>query len=255
MTDNSQKNRPNKKNGQIKLGARFYILICILVLFIGLLFIIPDVRAFIERLWHVMKNPDDLQQYIREEGKWAPLVFIFVQILQVIIAPIPGNVTTLVGGLLFGYTLGFIYGATGLIIGSSLAFGLARYYGKPVIIRFAGMERYEKYSRLFTKKGRVLLFMLFLMPFFPDDILCLIAGVSSMTYWNFLLFVIFGRLPGVFVTVFIGSGSLKLPVFAWVLLGLGTGVVLYFSARYGEKIEDFLLTKLKKLSKSDLKGD
>ena len=110
MTDNSQKNRPNKKNGQIKLGARFYILLGILVLFIGLLFIIPDVRAFIERLWHVMKNPDDLQQYIREEGKWAPLVFIFVQILQVIIAPIPGNVTTLVGGLLFGYTLGFIYG-------------------------------------------------------------------------------------------------------------------------------------------------
>jgi hypothetical protein len=79
--------------------------------------------------------------------------------------------------------------------------------------------------------------------------------VAFMTYWNFLLFVIFGRLPGVFVTVFIGSGSLKLPVFAWVLLGLGTGVVLYFSARYGEKIEDFLLTKLKKLSKSDLKGD
>lgn len=245
MAQDPKRNENDRKKDRPKLGARFYVLLAILLVIIALLFL-PGVRSFIKSFIHIMKDPDEFQEAVRREGKWAPLVFILIQIVQVIIAPIPGNVTTLAGGLLFGSGLGFLYGSIGLVIGSSFAFGLTRFYGKPFIIKFSGEENYNKYSTLFTKKGRILLFIIFLMPFFPDDMLCLLAGVSSMTYINFLLFVIFARLPGVLVSVYIGSGSLNLPVWAWIVLGIVTAILIYVSARYGDKIEHVLLTKLKK---------
>ncbi len=227
---------------------RFYILLMIIVM-LASLFLVPQVRSFTGRFIKAMSNPDQLQDYIRREGKWAPFIFIFIQTMQVIIAPIPGNVTTLAGGLMFGSTLGFIYGSIGLIIGSTTAFYLARFYGKPFVIKIAGADNYEKYSKYFTKKSRLVLFLLFLFPFFPDDMLCFLAGISTLTFGTFILFVILARLPGVYVSVFIGSGSLNLPVWSWILIAAISLSLIYFSARYGDKIEDAILTKIKKVFK------
>lgn len=248
MGQEIKSNGDQVKTGRKKPRARFYILLGILLVLITLL-LIPEVRSFLTQFIQIMKDPDEFQETVRREGKWAPFVFILIQTVQVIIAPIPGNVTTLAGGLLFGPVLGFIYGSIGLVLGSSLTFGIARYYGKPLIIKLAGEEKYNKYSTLFTKKGRILLFFIFLMPFFPDDMLCLIAGVSSMTYINFLLFVLFGRLPGVLVSVYIGSGSLSMPIPAWIALFVLTAAMIYLSAQYGDRIEDALLSKIKRIFK------
>lgn len=224
---------------------RFYTLLGVVVAFI-VLFFIPGFRSFAISFFRIVQNPDELQETIRHKGPWAPFLFIFIQTLQVVIAPIPGNVTTMAGGLLFGPVLGFLYGSIGLILGSSSAFFIARFYGTPFVIKFAGKENYEKYSRYLTKKSQLALFLLFLLPFFPDDMLCILAGISSLSYGTFLLFVIFARLPGVYVSVFIGNGTLKLPVWAWIIIGVFSLALVYVSARYGDKIQDAFLSKMKK---------
>lgn len=136
-----------------------------------------------------------LAQYIKTFGPYGPIVFIGLQVLQVVAAPIPGEATGLIGGYLFGTFWGLIYSTIGLTIGSCLAFGLGRWLGHHFVQRFVNQENYQKFVFLTRAQGKWVTFLLFLIPGFPKDFLCYILGISPLPFGTFFLLSTVGRIP------------------------------------------------------------
>ena len=125
--------------------------------------------------------------FIKSFGPWSVLVFIFFQILQVILAPIPGEATGVIGGYLYGPILGTLYSTIGLALGSWLAFCLAHIFGEPLVEKIVKPETLRKYDSFLEHKGRFVIFILFLIPGFPKDALSYILGLSHMRALPFIV--------------------------------------------------------------------
>jgi len=138
----------------------------------------------------------EVRRFLARFGSFAPVVFITLQALQVIIAPIPGEATGFLGGMLFGTWLSFIYSTIGLTLGSAVAFLLGRWLGLPLVRRLVSDEVYHKFDFLARTGGELVTLILFIIPGFPKDYLCFILGVSPLPFGTFLVLTTFGRMPG-----------------------------------------------------------
>ena len=152
---------------------------------------------------------DTLQSFLLQFGIWTPLVFFLLQLLQIIIAPIPGGTVGLVGGALFGTVGGFLISAAGTAIGSIIVFILAKRFGRPFVVKFVSAELIEKYDHIKESRLNTVLFLIFLFPLFPDDMLCFIAGLSTMPLKTFIIIVLLARTPSVFINNMIGAGIMN----------------------------------------------
>jgi uncharacterized membrane protein YdjX (TVP38/TMEM64 family) len=137
-----------------------------------------------------------LMKFIHEHRANAALIFIGLQILQVVAAPVPGEVTGFVGGVFFGTASGILYSTIGLTLGSWLAFVLARLAGRPLVEMVAKAETIKRYDYIMKHKGLFLAFLMFLIPGFPKDILCYLLGLGHMGQRDFLIVSTSGRLLG-----------------------------------------------------------
>jgi uncharacterized membrane protein YdjX (TVP38/TMEM64 family) len=154
---------------------------------------------------------------IRSYHPYDEVVFIALQILQVALAPIPGEFTGIIGGYLFGPLLGTIYSTIGLTIGSWLAFVIARIFGLPLVERIVKPETIRKYDYALEHQGVLISFVLFLIPGFPKDCLCYILGLSHMKTWKFLIISTIGRLLGT-VMLSVGGGLARNDNYKTVLI-------------------------------------
>lgn len=153
----------------------------------------------------ILNNPEQTRKLIVAAGAWGPLVFIMLQVAQVLIAPIPGQVVGFVGGYLFGPFWGLVYTLIGAGIGFTLIFILARKLGRPFVERFIKKELLEKFDHLTNDKGVWVFFLIFLLPAFPDDAISLIAGLTTIKISTLILISLAGRLPGYAILSYTGS--------------------------------------------------
>lgn len=137
-----------------------------------------------------------LLHFINEHRAYAAFIFIGLQVLQVVAAPVPGEMTGFVGGMLFGTTAGIFYSTIGLALGSWIAFMLARLAGRPLVEMVVKAETIKRYDYVMKHKGLFLAFLMFLIPGFPKDILCYLLGLGHMGQRDFLLVSTSGRLLG-----------------------------------------------------------
>ena len=193
------------------------------------------------RGWMSMFNSvGELQEYVSGYGAWAPLVFFALQVIQVILAPVPGSVTTLFGGIFFGFWKAMIISVAAVLVGSIILFLLAKYLGRPLVTRLIGEKRVEKYMEKMSARQFWVLFMMFLMPFFPDDVLCLMAGLTAIKLPGFALLVLVTRPWGLVFSALVGSGVITIPIWGWVLIGLASAALLFISIRYPDKLEEWM---------------
>jgi uncharacterized membrane protein YdjX (TVP38/TMEM64 family) len=172
---------------------------------------------------------------INSYSPYDVFVFIGLQILQVVFAPIPGEATGLIGGFLYGPFLGTIYSTIGLTIGSWAAFITARFFGLPFVEKAVNPETIKKYDYLLEHKGAVIAFVLFLLPGFPKDYLCFIMGLSHMRIGMFLLVSTVGRLFGTILLSVCGSYA-RNNEYAALFIAFGiTGVILLIAYLYKDK--------------------
>ena len=134
--------------------------------------------------------------FIKSFGPLSVVVFTGIQILQVLVAPIPGEVSGFIGGYVYGIVLGTLYSTIGLTIGSWLAFTLSRTLGLPFVERIVSPEIIRKYDHIMMRQGPWVAFLLFLIPGFPKDALCYVLGLSHIRIGIFLLISTLGRLLG-----------------------------------------------------------
>lgn len=194
----------------------------------------------------LFESKESFQQYVASFGAWAPLAFFALQFFQVIISPIPGSVTTLAGGVLFGFFYGFLLSFAAVFLGSLGAFLLGKKFGRPLVERIAGKNVVEKYMDTVSSRQRILLIFMFLFPFFPDDILCLIAGLSALNLPSFALIVILTRPWGLLFSALVGSGLISVPMWAWIVIGGLAIILLILATKYAPLIEKRTHTWLKK---------
>lgn len=154
----------------------------------------------------ILEDADKTRELIRGFGIWSPIIFIIFQILQVFFAPIPGQATGLLGGYLFGTIWGTVYTMVGAIIGFTAIFILTRRLGRPFVEYFVSDNILEKFDYLSNTKGIIALFVIFLLPAFPDDAICYIAGLTKIKIRTLILISVIGRLPGYVILSLIGSG-------------------------------------------------
>ena len=161
-------------------------LLVVLILLLGYLFVHY-------RVYDIFSNREQIIQFIKSFDPYDQFAFMAVQVLQVVIAPIPGEVTGFIGGYLYGPVMGTLYSTIGLTLGSWLAFGLAHFFGLPLVEKFVKPELVQRFDRFMRKKGALYAFILFLIPGFPRGSLCYVIGLSHIPAGTFLLIVIAGR--------------------------------------------------------------
>lgn len=135
-------------------------------------------------------------------GEWdvlAPVIFMGLQALQVIIAPIPGELTGILGGYLFGEWVGLFYSTIGQTVGSVAAFGIGRWLGTHYVQRMVSPDVWRKLGFIVEAEGAIVCFIIFLVPGLPKDMICYLFGLSPMPFWVFALVSTLGRIPGTWI--------------------------------------------------------
>jgi uncharacterized membrane protein YdjX (TVP38/TMEM64 family) len=163
-----------------------------------------------------------LAEYVKSYGSFSPVIFITLQIFQVLFAPIPGEVTGFIGGFIYGNFFGVLYSTIGLGLGSWLAFIFARWAGQPLVERIVSYKTIQRYDYLMAHQGTWIAFLLFLIPGFPKDYMCYILGLGHMDLKTFLIISTTGRFLGTLILTL--QGHLVREKNYWVL-----GIVIILS--------------------------
>jgi len=221
------------------LSKRCQLLIIALIL--AAVFILA--YSFRVQLWQTLAefgvfitDKERIEDFISSFGWGAPLVFIGFQILQVILAPFPGEITGAIGGFLFGTLKGFLFSTVGLTAGSWINFAIGRFLGQRYVRKLIPPKQTERMDAILKRQGILIIFILFLFPGFPKDYLCLFLGITSIAPKLFLVLSAVGRMPGTFLLSLQG-GALSDKQYGLFFIVLGVcvvGLVLLF--RYREDL-------------------
>ena len=172
------------------------IIVVILLIALGVFLAVGPLKEPLMEFFRFVYDKERLSAYIKSFGLWAPVIFTLSQILQVIIAPIPGEATGFLGGYLFGTWKGIIFSTVGLTIGSMISFWLAQILGRNFVRKLLSESLYNKLNSLTTQKGKLVVFLMILIPGFPKDTLGIFLGLTPFPAKTFFWFTLIGRLPG-----------------------------------------------------------
>ena len=203
--------------------------------------------------YHIGLFVEKLQEYLKRVGVWMPIAYIALQFLQVVILPIPGIVSTAAGVAVFGALLTAVYSTIGIVLGSFLAFYIGRKWGHHAVSWIVGVETLDKWQKKLKGKDNLFLTLMFLLPLFPDDVLCFVAGLSTMSNGYFAVMIICTRIISIFATCFSVD---FIPLNTWwgVILWLAffVGVIVLFLVLYKhlDAIVSWLKGKRKKNNKN-----
>jgi uncharacterized membrane protein YdjX (TVP38/TMEM64 family) len=161
----------------------------------------PIVR-FIVRLY---RDKYFMRDTVASWGWMAPAIFILIQALQVIISPIPGEITGPVGGALFGTSWGLFYSTVGLTLGTLVCFGIGRKWGEPLVRAWLSEHNWNRMNFILEAEGAILCLILYLIPGFPKDIISYLFGISPMPFWLFAIISTVARIPGTWISSYFGA--------------------------------------------------
>ena len=181
-----------------KYRIHVFVGIC-LVFMLAYLFFYTDFLYPVKSFWNLILDREKLKAFIRSCGTGGPLVFILIQILQVVFAPVPGEATGFIGGYIFGTFKGFLYSSIGLATGSWINFFIGRFFGEKYVSRLIPAGKLEKFNNIIKHQGIILIFLLFVFPGFPKDYFCIFLGLSSIPVKVFIILASIGRMPGTFI--------------------------------------------------------
>lgn len=192
-----------------------------------------------------IRTPAGIQNYIQSSAPYSHLVFFLLQLSSVILAPIPSNITAAAGGALFGTLVAFLLTAGAVALGSAMVFQLSRLLGQSFAQSFVEGKYWEKYGEVIRRKRDSFLFLAFLFPFFPDDLLCIMAGLTDIPFRRFFLLVVLARPWGLLTACAVGGSAFRIPLWGMIVLGIGGAAAFLLIMKYGERLQGSIMEKLK----------
>ena len=208
---------------------------------------------FILNVCGVFESLNDIEyikSLILNSGGLGIAVTFILQLLMVVILPIPGFIFLLAVTAIYGPLITFVVCYIATVVGSVIAFFIGKYFGQKAVSWCIGKEDMEKYSKLLNEKGKIPFIVMQILPFFPDDILCMVAGLSNMTYKFFIIVMLIVRPIYIAFVCFFGTGDI-IPFYGWGLIVWGVIFAIFISAcvlyfRNQQKIDAFLTKKFSK---------
>lgn len=199
--------------------------------------------------WEEINSMEKIREWVLSGGVFSFLIFILLQILQTTILQIPAIFVTIAGALIFGRWPAFIMSYIAVMIGSLIMFWIGRKAGRKFLNWLVGEDTANKWIDRMSN-GKYLFFLMMLFPLFPDDILCVVAGLTKMSFPFFFWTNILARGLGIACTVFFGSGAI-IPFHGWGLIVWGILIVLviilfYLSVKYKDKIDEIIKLMFKR---------
>lgn len=155
--------------------------------------------------FNLLKNPQGIKNIILQNKSYSFLIFIAIQITQVIVFFIPGEIIQIAGGYIFGTFLGGILSLLGITIGSAIAYHFSRYLGREFINNTFSNDKFKILNKIIpNKNNKYLIFILYLIPGIPKDALAYICGVSRVSFSDFIILSTLGRIPCIFFSTYFG---------------------------------------------------
>jgi uncharacterized membrane protein YdjX (TVP38/TMEM64 family) len=227
----------------------------ILALLITLIFVLskfgPQPFTVLSPLWEELEDlqaaqahKERITTFLASFGPYSSAVFVLLQALQVVVSPIPGELTGVVGGFVYGETYGFILSTIGLTLGSWVAFELSNILGRPFVERLFRKDIVQRFDFLITTNaGATIAFLLFLIPGFPKDVLCYILGLSRMRLSTFLIVSVIGRMPGTYLLTIQGASVRKQDYSATVIFAVISAALLFAAYLYRARLFHWIKSK------------
>ena len=179
------------------------------------------------RLWELLKDKETFRARIESYGVWAPVVFILLQIFQVLASPIPGELVGPLGGYVFGWFPSLIYSTIGLSLGSWINFFVARLLGKSLVERLVPASFMQRITFLMERQGVIASFICFVIPGFPKDYFSYALGISPINWRVFMVVSSLGRVPGTLLLSIQGAMIYQERYWSFLVLGiLGVAMVV-----------------------------
>lgn len=226
---------------------KLFLIILALLLFISIgLYVLKSTK-----LLEKFDSVENFRKYIESFGSSAWLLFVLIQFLQVVVLPIPAFITVGAGTLLFGPFKGGLFSCLGIITGSIVAFFVGKIFGYNVVKWLIGEKSLKKGLKLIKGKDKVILTFMFLFPFFPDDILCFIAGITTISPLFFVIMIFITRIISIFTSTYSMNNSL-IPyntwwgILIWVVIFGFVVAISYLIIKNSAKIEKYIKNKFKK---------
>ena len=236
-----------KADGRSTVNRKKIIRIIVVVLAVAALLAAGGCALWKNGFFEKINSVEALREVIAGAGVWAGVVYFALQMMTVIVAPIPSNISMMAGALALGFWPAMILGVLAVIAGSVIVFLAARALGRNAVQRFLDKGVMEKYLPIIEEKQDMFLFLTMLFPFFPDDALCMLAGLTKIPLGRFVAIMALARPWGLVVAALLGSGSLSLPVWAWAVIG-GAGLLIFvFAMKYSAQIEEALLGLVRRI--------
>lgn len=182
---------------------------------------------------HWFSDPEAVTASIRGYGLWGPAVLSLLFILQTFLAFIPGQALMVASGYIYGFSGGILITWISLVLGGQMAFWLARRYGRPFAEKWISPSTLDRWDKSAAGQGILFYVVTLVMPFFPNDAMCYVAGLGNMTHRRFLVANTCGRGIASLLTVLIGAFSDKVPGLIWIaVVGFVVlGILGWFAAR------------------------
>lgn len=242
MEKSRQKLETENTKSLTKFGKIFRVMLVILCVSLVLTFVY--FLLVWTGAWQQINSVEKIRQLILSLGFWGRFAFVFLQFLQVTFLPIPSTVSTLAGVLIYGALQTALLSLAGIMLGSVFAFWLGRQFGRKLVAFMVGQDTCQKWTHFLTNAKYSFVVMM-VLPIFPDDILCLVAGLTDMTWKFFVTTNLIARPIGIFLTCYLGSGQL-IPydtvwgLVVWAIIVVFVGTILYLSYKFRPEIETFL---------------
>jgi uncharacterized membrane protein YdjX (TVP38/TMEM64 family) len=216
---------PGPDRGRHRLGTTVtLVVIGLLLAGVVVLFVLAG-----DKIWRYFRNPAELRELVRGWGPGAPVGVILLQVLQVVIAPLPGNVVSFATGYALGFWPGIVWVMLGILIGATADFVLARLLGRRLMRYLMPADRMARLDSLIVRRGTFYLFLLLLIPNPVGDLTYYLAGLTAIPLPLYLALVLIGKLPSNVLECWLGSRAVA---FGWREWGILAAVGVAIAAAY-----------------------
>lgn len=204
----------------------------------------------------LFRDPVKIRDLILSFGHYSILAFIMLQILQVVIFFIPGEVVQIAGGYIFGPIVGGLASAAGIIIGSMIGYFIAKILGKKYINNLIEKNNLTKLKKILDAgSNSIAIFIIYFIPGIPKDILVYVAGISNVKLIDFIIYSSLGRLPWIIASAVFGHGINEGNYVTTVIIALVAGGLFLVGILKGHNIVEFFHNFINEKGRKTLKSE
>ncbi|WP_052339332.1 TVP38/TMEM64 family protein [Gorillibacterium massiliense] len=228
--------------------SKKFFFVKVLLVLLGVSLLILVIRSM-PQIFEITVSIPKFREFILSSGHWGPAVFIGFQILQTVIAPIPGEVIQIAGGYIYGISIGTLYTTAGMLIGAASAFFITRFLARSFVEKLLSKSKSRWMTKIMNhERFTIILFIFFVIPGLPKDLFVYFAALTPIKPLKFFAILTIGRIPSIILSAGLGSTIYQHNYITTIIISVLSVLSLLLGLLYKDKII-LRITKMNKEKK------